>query len=83
MRHSTWEENDGDDMRRNDEDFNMHQHWRQDDYPAEVQQPSIMQLLYQLTDSERLAVFKHFCKHCGSKDPLCKCKENGEDKTIS
>ena len=29
--------------------------------------------LDQLTDDERLTIFKQYCTNCGSKDPKCKC----------
>lgn len=29
--------------------------------------------LESLTDEERVEIFNKYCKHCGSKNPSCKC----------
>lgn len=33
----------------------------------------ILQLLTNLTPEQRLEVFAHFCKSCGSDNPRCQC----------
>jgi hypothetical protein len=35
--------------------------------------PIIKEEIDKYTDEQRLKLFSHYCKHCGSKDPKCKC----------
>ncbi len=48
--------------------------WKdQSDDVFPIPEPSVYQLLDRMTDVERLEVFHHYCKHCGSKDKNCNC----------
>ena len=40
---------------------------------GDYQPISIKAYLDSLTDEERLEVFSHYCKHCGTKDKPCYC----------
>ncbi len=33
----------------------------------------LVEMLKELTDDERLEIFSHFCKTCGTKDLPCYC----------
>jgi hypothetical protein len=33
----------------------------------------IIEMLKQLTDDERLEIFSHFCRYCGTKETPCFC----------
>lgn len=39
----------------------------------------VVRLLCCLPNGRRLSVMNNFCKHCGNKDPQCRCQDN---KTI-
>jgi hypothetical protein len=39
----------------------------------EDEQNSLKDQFDKLTDEQRLKLFSYYCKHCGSKDPKCKC----------
>lgn len=48
--------------------------WKDDsEDPHGIPQPSVRQLLDNMTDEERLEIFSHYCKHCGAKVPTSEC----------
>jgi hypothetical protein len=65
------------DYPQDDPDYESKKSWRVD--PSEVQQPSLMSILYSMTDAQRLAIFKQFCLFCGSRDSECKCQSEKHD----
>lgn len=38
-----------------------------------IPEPDVRQLLDKMTDTERLEIFSHYCKHCGAKRPTSEC----------
>lgn len=63
--------------------FNLEEDFDTPDMHIPSQPKSLGVQLDMLTDTQRLKLFSSYCMYCGSKNPLCKCKENGKDKATS